>query len=196
MLQLLRNSTKEEYIRTYLERDFHKSLSDDEWCKRQMGNHLGKMDKGILWDGKWSLQKIGDKNDVGNVVCLDGGWTKVLKKNTGLNWRTLSSYVKQAKEIGYFDQSEESLGKEEYRKRMSYYLDYKQGNRLDFRNRNRIVFRKVTLGEKEQNPSASYYLQDGLGRMLPLFYLMEYEGLPMPEIEVLVVEPQLEYFSE
>ncbi len=78
-MNLLAQSSVKEYMRTYVERDFFKNLDNEDWVRHEMGcKHIGKMDKGILWDGKWAKYKIEDKTEIENLVCLEGGkdhWT-------------------------------------------------------------------------------------------------------------------------
>ncbi len=155
--------------------------NDDGWLTSKMcQEHSGKIDQRILWCGQWSEMRISEKPDIGNLVCLASDWTRDvgLLRNNQKNCRLLSTFVKNAREIDYF-KSEDS--------RRTHWLDKFRKSVPEFTGYMRIVLRQPDNGEKNENPDGTYYLHDGLGRMLPLLYMMEYEGASMPLIHALVV---------
>ena len=209
----VRENGRALFMRTFLERNHRKNPSlfevgyfqklqenRDEFVKNEIcKHHSGKIDMGIFWDGEWYLKEIQKPEELGNLVCLSGEWTKRRGLIKNDNLRTLSNFVKNAHEIGYFEIVRD-LDDEEYMKRMTYFNKFKKefeetGKIQTFIDIDRIVLRRTTKGEYAENGNAEYYLHDGLGRMLPLFYLITYHSVPLPEIHVLIAENDLAFYS-
>lgn len=206
-MKIVKNSSFEEYIQWYLQREFEKNErpEDDpenyknlyDLKKYMRLKHSGKV-RDWFHVGKWFIIQIDDINDIDNLVCLDGGWVKEYlipdESRNEKNFRILKKIVSNAKESEYFMKSKDDLRKNEYSKRFEYYNKLKQGGCLLPRliNQDKIVLCSLNSSEKSQNPTGTYYLHDGLGRLLAYKYLIDYEGkhLNTPIEAFLVENPQ------
>ena len=199
-MKIIKSIALEEYIYWYLQREF--STKEDrsrdnpekfqtiaEMKKYMLERHSGKIREWFSC-AKWFLVEINQIGFLDSLLCLHSSepWAQELVPqvtNYPPDFRILKTVIQNAKDNNYFRSD-----CEDFQKRHKYFEKYKRLEQLPkLTDNNRIVLCSLNPSEKRSNPSASYYLHDGLGRLLTYLYLNKFEDklLPLP-IEAFVIE--------
>ena len=113
---------------------------------------------------------------------------KTLIKGDPPNARLARSCVAAAREIGYFEGTSCFTGQPPDRLSHGARIATMRRNWLELRDGERLVFCDLNKDERTENPGGTYYLQDGLGRLLPYLYLVVYEGYEFCPIEAFLAD--------
>ncbi len=199
-MRIVRPSSFDEYVNWYLRREatkrklpptIHTTIATK---RKEMEEKHGKGKLRKWFElGRWHIVELETPNEeIENLVCLDSQWTrdcKLLNPNGTLDYRLLKVLVKNAKETNYFDLAAHSEWKDnrEYQKHLQYLKDFRDGD-LILKEENRIVLCSLDNNERSKNPSGTYYLHDGIGRLVPYLYTILNEAKPFVPVEAFVVE--------
>ena len=198
-MRIVRPSSYDEYVCWYLRREARKrrmpmdpeSSRTTEGMREEMKQkHTGKL-RHWFETGSWHIVELDNKEELFDLVCLDSPWTRgaeLLDDDREANYRILKVVVKNARQKGYYCSSA-SLDDEERQKRMKYLEEYRCAGRVCLRDDDRIVLRTLNHDERTKNPSGTYYLHDGLGRLLAYSYLLTYKGFAYCPVEAFLAEP-------
>lgn len=199
-MKIIKNLTFEEYIYWYLQREFStkrnrnadnpKNFKTIEEMKTYMFDHHGGKIREWFPFAKFFLVEIANLEYLDTFVCLHSRdlWAQELIPEETQNkedFRILGTVIQNLKNKNYFRES-----CDDYEKRHKYFNQYKELPILPpLRDNHKIVLCSLNNSEKKQNPSASYYLHDGLGRLLTYRYLNKFnnKSIPLP-IEAIVIE--------
>jgi hypothetical protein len=191
-LKILRDSSFEEFATWYLERERRKRggpLPSDPIREMQRA-HPAKLRRWFP-RGHWRIAQLQEPADALSLVCLDNWETRraFLVSGTGPDIRLAASLVGQARANYYFDNntimrtdSVESHYRQTPIEQFRAYWPILRGPE-------RLTIIALNDDERAENPSGTYYLHDGLGRLLAYLYLVVFEGRDYHPIEVFLAEP-------
>lgn len=183
-MQILRPSSLEEYASWYLQREARKSgdnLAMQQHPVAEMWlHHAGKMRNWFDAITTWNIVQLQDVTELANLVFLESNWTKQegLVKHDGPNYRLLDRVASNAIQCGYMDRA--TAGR--HRK----YYDLLATGALSLSGEDRIAICSAESSEIASNPSATFYLLDGVGRCLPYMALLKQKKLGFVPIEALI----------
>jgi hypothetical protein len=196
-----RTTSYVEFVTWYLEREYSKRGkaipalgSISEQMNTMDREHRGKLCSWFPSAG-WTILELESEGELFSLVCLASDWTRqsgLLRDEASLDHRILRSFVRNATECNYFsDLTRPILHAENMEKRQRYISRLRVDPTIKFTGDNRIVLRSLSRGEKSSNPSGTYYLHDGLGRMLAYAYLISRRQLHFRPVEAfLAIEPR------
>jgi len=171
-MHVVRPSSVGEYCLWYLRRecrrrnDQHPIPENPEQLVQVMWQrHDGKMRKWFTHTTtRWHVVLL-PASDLANLVFLECNWTKAegLVVPGGENYSLLDRVAENAIALGY-------LARPSAHKHKVYYDDLRSGS-LRLAGEERVAICSAENSEIQTNPSALYYLLDGVGRCLPLMIL-------------------------
>lgn len=181
----IRRSSEEEYCQWYLAREGRKSghttsIVDPVAQLRHL--HEGKTRHWFGPSTRWSVVELDTVADLDTLVFLNCDWTR----NAGLvipgtpDYRVLRTVAANALRVNYLS----STGADRHRQ---YYQQLKSGQ-LRLREDERLAICSAEASELAENPSAKYYLLDGVGRGLPYAMLVRQGYLSFAPVEAFVAE--------
>jgi hypothetical protein len=187
-MRILRSSSIEEYTCWYLRREGKKGDSQSipikslEQIKIMLENHKGKMRDWFNASTRWQLIEIETAKELANLIFLESPWTidEGLVINKGQNYRLLGRIAMNALDCKYM--ARPSAGKHKY------YYDMIASGTMQLNSDNRIAICSAEPSEIENNPSAQYYLLDGVGRCLPYMILLLEKKIQFTPIEAFLAE--------
>lgn len=196
-MRIIRDASFEEFVRWYLLRERRKRKLAPELPARTWERLLRDMrrshpDKLRGWfdAARWSIVSLDGVLEAMNLVCLDNWETRRSRLVTGSSSdsRLARTLVAAARENGYFDNPC-------VLKSNAVEAHFRQGTIDAFRREwpqlhggERLVVCELNAAEKAENPGGTYYLHDGLGRLLAYLYLVVYERRVYLPIEVFLCE--------
>ena len=170
-MRVVRASSVEEYARWYLLRERRKhpgTIADDagDPVVVMRRDHKGKMRDWFGSDTRWHIVSLDRPSDLANLVFLESGWTKQEKLviPDGEDYRILKRVTENAIAENY-------LGRPSANKHRDYYDQLAKGS-LRIAGDDRVAICSAEDSEIRSNPSAQYYLLDGVGRCLPFMILV------------------------
>jgi hypothetical protein len=186
-MRIVRESSLEEYALWYLQREARKPGSasvpadTDARVETMRQHHAGKMRPWFDASTQWRISEL-DESDLADLVFLESSWTidEGLVVPDGPNYRLLRRVADNAIALGY-------LGRETAHKHKEYYDKFVAGT-LRLTRADRIAICSAEPNEVAQNPSARYYLLDGVGRCLPYMILVAQDQSVPRLIEAFVAE--------
>lgn len=197
-MRIIRPSSFDEYVDWYLRREATKrtltpTIHTTIAAKRkEMEEEQGGKLRTWFGLGKWHIVELETHGEMNNLVCLDSKWTgkcQLLNPNGTSDYRLLKVLVKNAKKTEYFDPTAHPEWKDNkgYQNHLQYLEDFRS-EALELLAENRIVLCSLDNNERRSNPSGTYYLHDGIGRLVPYLYAILYEGKPFTPVEAFLVE--------
>jgi hypothetical protein len=146
-------------------------------------SHPGKMRPWFNDRTGWNIVEFDVLEDLENLVFLECPWTinERLVIPGEPDYRLLKCVVANAFENHYLDRQPSDS------KHRTYYEGFKSDS-IDLIGSNRIAICSAEPNEIAQNPSAHYYLLDGVGRCLPYLMLLQEERQRSMKIEAFVAE--------
>jgi len=170
-MRVVRASSVEEYARWYLQRNRCKHLNS---TADESGNpvevmrrdHPGKMRGWFSNATQWHIVLLDTVSDLANLVFLESKWTKLegLVIRDRKNYRILGRVAENAIAGNYLVRPSAKRHKE--------YYDKLATGSLRIEGEDRIAICSAEESEIHSNPSAQYYLLDGVGRCLPYMILV------------------------
>jgi hypothetical protein len=195
----IRQASYDEFISWYLRREFSKrgmpipELGSVSQQRETMSrDQKGKLQPWFL-SGKWSLVELESENDLLPLVCLASDWTR----NSGLlanedlsDSRVLKRFVDQAIDVNYFAEAGRPTSRAENMEKRGFYLSQILSNpAMRFVGDDCIVLRSLCADEKRRNPSGTFYLHDGLGRMMSYAYAISRGVVAFSPVEAFMARP-------
>jgi hypothetical protein len=181
-MRVVRASSIEEYSRWYLQRNRRKhpdSIADDasdpvEVMRRE---HPGKMREWFSPDTWWHIVSLDTVGDLANLVFLECEWTlrEGLVIPNGENYRLLGRVAENAIAGNYLARPSANRHKD--------YYDKLATGCLRIEGEDRVAICSAEQSEIRPNPSAQYYLLDGVGRCLPYMILLAEHAREFAPIE-------------
>ena len=173
----------QEYASWYLLRNARKSSSVITPTMRhdpavQMWlHHEHKMRNWFGASTIWNIVELENVNELANVVFLESAWTKSegLVRSDGANYRLLDRVATNAITSGYLHRSSDQ--------RCRIYYEQLEAGDLKLEGDNRIAICSAEPSEIASNPSATFYLLDGVGRCLPYMILLKQGRIAFDPIE-------------
>jgi hypothetical protein len=138
----------------------------------------------------WSIVSLDDFADAMSLVCVDNWETRRsgLVRGDRPDCQVMSVVVRAALETRYFDNREvlrtNSVEAHFRQERINAFRKTWPA----FRDEERITICDLNPDEKAQNPSGTYYLHDGYGRLLAYLYAIAYEGREYLPIEAFLAQ--------
>jgi hypothetical protein len=186
-MRIVRPSSIEEYARWYLQRERRKGglpIADDPDDRVGMmrRDHMGKMRPWFSDSTRWHIVSLDTIDDLANLVFLECDWTKTegLVIPDGNDYRLLRRVTANAIAGNY-------LARPSAAKHKAYYDKLKTGS-LRIEDENRVAICSAESSEINSNPSAQYYLLDGVGRCLPYMILVAEQAREFAPIEAFRAE--------
>lgn len=181
-METIRTSTLDEYISWYLEREAAKGsaypIPNSAAARRKVmwDYHKGKMRDWFELASDWTVVRLG-LDEFENLVFLESNWTKSegLIERDGPDYRVLKRIARNAIQIDYLEHANDPRHLE--------YYDLLKRETLVLRGDSRIAVCSATLNERRHNPSAEFYILDGVGRSLPYMILVQQGNLPYTPVE-------------
>jgi hypothetical protein len=196
-MRVLRPASFDEYVRWYLSRekrkegqaDDHRGRSSDSLLAEMLEFHPGKLRP---WFGgaRWRIIMLETLSDAMHLVFLDSYEMRLvgLLSAAAPDARLGGSFVAAARNAGYFEERAggriNPLDGQAHRQRAAQF----RCSWPDLRNAERLALCSLNPAEKAENPGGTYYVNDGLGRLLPYLYLVVHEGYPFHPIEAILAE--------
>jgi len=170
-------------------------LGTMEQQKDSMAREHGGKIRGWFPSAEWRLIELDSASDRETLVCLASEWTRnsgLLRNENSVNNRILSTFVRHAVENNYFGEFERPiLHGENSQKRQIYIQRLRDDPTIRFEDDNRVVLCSLTSGERASNSSGTFYLHDGLGRMLAYGYLIAMKHRAFRAVEAFAaIEPK------
>jgi hypothetical protein len=191
-MRVLRPSSVEEYASWYLHRERRKgdtrpvpSAPKDQlevmWERHGIGK---KMREWFSSTTRWHLALL-DRDDLARLVFLESDWTKreglvIPKDPLEPDYRILERVAENAMASDYFSRPDAHKHKA--------YYDALASATLRLEGDDRIAICSAEENEIRQNPSARYYLLDGVGRSLPYMVLSKAPAITYAPVESFVAE--------
>ena len=192
-MRVLRPSSLEEYASWYLHRERRKgdtrpipTAPQDQ--VQEMRQHPGKMREWFAGLTRWHVALL-DRDELSRLVFLESDWTL----GEGLvipgtpNYRTLERVAAKADASNYFSPPTAEKPNEKRAKHREYLAALAAGA-VRLSGDDRIAICSAEESEITQNPSARYYLLDGVGRCLPYMVLSMTPTMVFELVEAFVVE--------
>jgi hypothetical protein len=187
-MHTLRESSLEEYASWYLNREARKCdrhvvpAKPEEQVAIMRNHHGGKMRDWFNSMTRWTIVELDVVRDLGNLVFLESKWTKEegLVIPGGPDYRILHRVASNATRNGY-------LGRPSAEKHRRYYAQLSDGS-LQLVGENRISICSAEPCEVRSNPSAEFYLLDGVGRCLPYMILVQRHKQGPAPVEAFLAE--------
>jgi hypothetical protein len=144
--------------------------------------HSGKVRSWFNDSTRWYIAEL-DLADLEKLVFLECDWTKGngLVQNDGPDYRTLMRVALRAKAMNYISLACCNV------KQRAYYESLERVE-LTLEGAHRLAICSAEPSEMSSNPSASYYLLDGVGRCLPYMILLLEQKIEPLRIEAFVAE--------
>lgn len=198
-MRRVREADFDDYVEWYLRREERKGTLNHKFgvpttpqdrLSLMKTRHRGKL-RPWFPEARWSVVELGRCEDIERLICLDSRWTR----NTGLtrstaqpNYRLLRQYVLNAREINYFGTVHAlEIDREEYKKRQCKLRAFRR-EWPQFRDDERLVICTPEVSEIGRNLEGTYYLHDGIGRLLPYLYMIYFEGQDFGPVEAFLSE--------
>ena len=187
-MRILRTSSLEEYAVWYLQRNRrkHPACSTvgvmDNPVEVMNRDHQGKMRRWFSNATRWNIVLLDALSDLANLVFLESEWTKTerLVIPDGPDYRLLGRVAENAIAGNYLTRSSAC-------KHKAYYEELANGS-LRIEGENRVSICSAEEGEIGSNPSAQYYLLDGVGRCLPYMILVAEHTREFASVEAFCAE--------
>ena len=184
----MRPSSIDEYASWYLHRQRRKgdtrpipAAPKDQLQVMWERHGEGKMRGWFSATTRWHLALL-DPDDLANLVFLESDWTKgeglVIPGVPG--YRLLERVAEKAKTADYFSRPTAHKHKA--------YYDALASGALRLEGDERVAICSAEESEIRQNPSARYYLLDGVGRCLPYMVLSKAPAVVYAPVESFVAE--------
>ena len=131
---------------------------------------------------RWSIVSLDLVSDLASLVFLECEWTmrEGLVVPDGPNYRVLGRVAKNAIDNSYLERASDPRHKK-------YYDELINGS-LRIEGEDRVAICSAEDSEIRSNPSARYYLLDGVGRCLPYMMLVIGRALEFTPIEAFCAE--------
>lgn len=195
-MRFVRQSSFEEFIRHYLERERRKHRQNPDLSGVPMELLMAEMRetwpgklRGWFERGRWSVVSMDTPGDAMTLVCLDNPAMRAagLVDGAARDNRIARTVVARAHETGLFEDRGTTGGGliEAFRTKRT---EAMRANWPPLRGGERLVLSSLNSGEKAENPSGSWYLHDGCGRLVAYLYAVAYENRPYAPIEALLAE--------
>jgi hypothetical protein len=196
-MRFLREASIEEFIRCYLSRERRKlglennlgEISDFALEREMRRFHANKL-RGWFRFARWSMVEFDEPEELMTLICVDASFTRRDRLMAGKapDFRIMGRVVAAALEVGHFAELEEAsrISLEAYFKheRME---RFRRGLPL-LKDAERIALCTPNEEERTQNPSGTWYLHDGFGRLLPWLYLVSLEGYAFTPVQAFLIE--------
>jgi len=199
-MRILRPASVDEYVSWYLTREVHeeKALPDPAVMstvaamRRTMDE--SHQDKMRPWFGcptaRWHVVSLDEMQDLGTLIFLDAPWTRKanLIKETGKDRRLLNTVIKNAGAERFFG-NREVLGitEDAEKTRKKYYTRFHAAWPM-LRAIDRVILCTPNDAERLGSPDGTYYLHDGMGRLLAYYYMIMHEGRHFRPVEAFLAE--------
>jgi hypothetical protein len=195
-MRRVRASSFEEFVRWYLSRELVKRGQDPDLNGRSWDSLLKEMrraEAGKLrpWfeDARWSIVLLDDISEAMRLVLVDNWEARRNRLITeGPDNRLARTLVTVARETGYYDNPEilrtNSVIAHFRQERITAF----RKNWTELQGEQRLTLCELNADEKAENPSGTYYLHDGFGRLLAYLYMIAFEGREYSPIEAFLVE--------
>jgi len=189
-MKILRESSRDEYFKFYLERERRKSRSQepvpatpDRRIREMERDHRDKI---LPYRGHvataWHLVAL-NSEDFGRLLFYDDAgagadsWTRpfVDDYKAQADYRLLRNVAARPKAQASVKESH-------------YYAEMQQGKWVPLQGDNKIALRTLVHNEGDRNPSAKYYVHDGTGRCLAYMVLILQEKLRFEPVEAFLCE--------
>ena len=151
--------------------------------------HANKL-RGWFRFARWSLVEFDEPEELTTLICVDASFTRKDRLMTGKapDFRIMGRVVAAALEVGHFAELEEAS-----RHSLEAYFKHERMERFRqelprLRDGERIALCTPNNDERTQNPSGTWYLHDGFGRLLPWLYLVRLEGHAFTAVEAFLIE--------
>jgi hypothetical protein len=191
----VRSASFEEFVLWYLTRERQKRNQPVDLSGRSSASLLAEMrrshpDKLRPWfeGGRWSIVSLEAIAEAMSLVCLDNWEIRRNRLVNGYGNRLVRMVVAAARATVYFDNPDVI-------RRNSVEGHYRQQRIVAFRKSwpelrgdERLTICDLDAAEKAEHPDGTYYLHDGLGRLLAYLYAVLYEGREYRPIEVFLAE--------
>ncbi len=180
----------EEFIAWYLRREARKGnrvayAGTAGELRAEMNRvHPGKL-RPWFPQAVWRMVELTEPDEILSLVCVDGPDTRRngLVGSLESNPRILRRVVENARRAKYFDNGiVAARDPGEYSKRQRK-IEAFRSEWPSLAGDERIVLCAMNSGELCENPSGSYYLHDGFGRLLACAYMVAYESRKFTPIE-------------
>jgi len=152
---------------------------------------LGKKLRSWFDTAKWHIVELENHKEIGSLIGLDSPWTKnarLLDDNNLPDYRLLAVMIENAKRNNYFGlQDELGINSDEYERRQKYFRRFQQSWRR-LKNEDRVALITTCHSERNGNPTGTYYIHDGMGRLLAYLYMVEYGGRRFFPVEAFLAE--------
>lgn len=194
-MRFIRSASFEEFVTFYLSRERRKGrldpqltgLSWDTLAAEMRRSHRGKL-RPWFEHGRWSVVSLDGIEDAMSLVCLKDEAMKAagLIDDSKPDGRLMRAVVAAAHKNSVFDNNlPRSACIEGFRvKRIEAY----RRSWPELRGDDMLVLCTLNAAEKSESPGGSWYLHDGLGRLVPHLYATVYEGREYRPIEALLAE--------
>ncbi len=187
-MRLIRQSSELEYVAWFLRRAARSGDTrpipggDGEKLAAMHERHSGKMRPWFNESTRWSIVEP-ETSDIEKLVFLECSWTKDnrLVQDDGPDYRTLGRVAKRGVAMGYVSLSSC------HAKQKAYYEGLALGEQ-PLSGCDRIAICSAEPCEMSSNPSARYYLLDGVGRCLPYAMLLLEEKIIPVRVEAFLAE--------
>jgi hypothetical protein len=196
-MRIIRDASFEEFVHWYLLRERRKRKLAPELQGRAWERLLTEMrrshpDKLRAWfdAARWSIASLGTVLEAMNLVCLDNWETRRSRLVTGVSSdsRLARTLVAAARENRYFDNPRVLKSNAVEAHFRQEHIDAFRREWPQLQGDERLVICELNADEKAENPGGTYYLHDGLGRLLAYLYLAVYERREYLPIEVFICE--------
>ncbi|MGB6689915.1 MAG: MmcQ/YjbR family DNA-binding protein [Terracidiphilus sp.] len=157
-------------------------IADPERLAVMRERHSGKVRGWFNNSTHWDMVEL-DHTDLEKLVFLESDWTKNngLVVRVGPDYRILKRVAQRAKAMNYF-----SLACCHVKQRA--YYESLERFELTLQGASRLAICSAEPSEVGSNPSARYYLLDGVGRCLPYMVLLLEQKIDPLRIETFVAE--------
>jgi hypothetical protein len=139
---------------------------------------------------RWSIVSFDALSEAMSLVCVDN-WesrrNRIVVGSSPDN-RLARTVVAAARDTGYFDNREVQRSNSvdwHYRQEK---INAFRKNWPELHNTERLTICSLNASERIENPSGTYYLHDGFGRLLAYLYSTVYEGREYGAIEAFLAE--------
>jgi hypothetical protein len=184
-MRVVRASSFGEYAAWYLRRNARKDNSvlnaGQNHIETMRRLHGGKMRDWFNADTRWQIVEL-EVDELVDLVFLECPWTvkEGLVIKSGANYRLLDRVATNAMACRY-------LARPSAYKHKVYYDQLLAGS-LKLAGEDRIAICSTEPSEITGNPSARYYLLDGVGRCLPYMILLKEQNLRHTPIEAFLAQ--------
>lgn len=196
-MRFIRETNLDEFIRWYLSRERRKLGLDgdlqgvsDAALRQEMDRFHGNKLRPWFDRARWNIVSFDSVEELMTFICVDGTDTRRNRLVNGLDpdFRIVGRVIASALHYGHFEAlasaSQYSLEANVQHQRMERLkADFPQLCGAE-----RLALCTPSEHEYAQNPSGTWYLHDGFGRLLPWLYLVVIEGYQYLQVEAFLIE--------